>query len=222
MSLRDDLMQTAQAAAAATPPPALEAMARGQRELERLGLVDRCPKVGDPAPDFTLPNAAGMPVHLQHLRRQGPVIVTFFRGSWCPFCNLTLRALQQALPDFRALGARLVAISPQLAAHNDALAAQHHLGFDLLSDAGNVVGSRYNVVYTLPNFLRTLFVSAGADLEAYNGDGTFTLPLAATFIVASDGRIHYAFADVNPAQRAEPSDLCQVLATLARDVSPAG
>ncbi|SMB95857.1 alkyl hydroperoxide reductase/thiol specific antioxidant/Mal allergen [Hymenobacter roseosalivarius DSM 11622] len=110
--LQGELDATAQHLATVLPPATSHAIDAGIASVRQAGLAQRSRQVGQTAPDFTLPDAAGNPVALSGLRRQGPVILVFYRGNWCPYCNVQLRAYQQALPQFESYGANLIAISP--------------------------------------------------------------------------------------------------------------
>src|SRR5947207_13783736 len=111
-------------------------------------------KEGAQAPDFTLPDAYGNMVMLSQLLTQGPVVMTFYRGQWCPYCHLQLRAYQQALPLIQARGASLVAISPQTPGHSRTLAEKLELAFPLLSDLGNQVARQFGLVFTIEDAVR--------------------------------------------------------------------
>ena len=148
--------------------------------------------VGQAAPDFELPDARGGSVTLSGLRGEGPVVLVFYRGAWCPYRNLQLRAFQAALADIHAAGASLVAISPQTPDNSLTLAEQAELAFPVLSDVGNDVARSYGLVYALGAADRELHGGVGIDLTAFNGDDSWELPAAAVFVVETDGTIRYA------------------------------
>jgi peroxiredoxin len=148
--------------------------------------------VGEAAPDFELPDARGGSVTLAGMRRKGPVVLVFYRGAWCPYCNLQLRAFQASLADIHAAGASLVAISPQTPDNSLTLAEQAELAFPVLSDAGNDVARSYGLVFTLSPADRELHSGVGMDLAAFNGDDSWELPTAAVFVIDTDGTIRYA------------------------------
>lgn len=167
---------------------------------------------GQVAPDFVLPDAAGRPVSLADLRRQGPVIVSFYRGAWCPFCNLELRALQQSLPAFRAAGATLVAISPEKPDYSMPLIEREQLAFPVLSDSGNTVARQFGLVFELEGEVRRLSRDVfGVDLPAFNGDQSWTLPVPATYLIDTQGTVRYAFVDPDFRHRVEPEKLLELL-----------
>ena len=152
---------------------------RGIDALDEQNLPARAIKGGQPAPPFTLPDAFGHPVALASLLKRGPVVVLFYRGEWCPFCNIEVHAFQQALPDFEKHNATLVAISPEKPQHGQALAEKNNLTFPVLSDAGNTVARQFGLVYTqsdeLVRFSRDTFKN---DLGARTrtAPGTFPCP----------------------------------------------
>jgi peroxiredoxin len=170
--------------------------------------------VGDTAPDFALPDATSRPVALADLRQRGPVVVTFYRGGWCPYCNIQLRAYQAIVPQMAAAGARLVAISPQRPDGSLGTAEANALTFDVLSDVGNGVARRYGLVYALPEELRAALRSANKALPAINGDESWELPVPATYVVASDGRVALAHIEVDYRKRLEPDGILAALKAL--------
>src|SRR2546421_11544060 len=147
-------------------------------QLINSGAAENALKEGAQAPDFALPDARGNAVRLSHLLTQGPVIMTFYRGQWCPYCHLALRAYQQALLHMQARGASLVAISPQTPDHSRALAEKLELTFALLSDIGNQVARQFGLVFTIDEAVRAAHKQVCADLPAFNGDNSWELPMA--------------------------------------------
>ena len=207
MSLQTDLAAANAANRARIPADVLAVMDGVTVDAHPLG-------EGDAAPDFTLPDATGKPVHLADLLASGPVVLAFYRGGWCPYCTLELRALQAALPEIESAGARLVAVSPQTPDASLSTAEKDSLSFDVLSDAGGDVADRYGLRWTLPDDLRAVYGQFGLDLETANGDDTFTLPVPATYVVATDGTIRFAVADPDYTTRAEPADVVAALHAL--------
>jgi len=183
-------------------------------ELTRTFPRDKIRAVGDPAPDFTLPDAQGRPVSLSAALREGPVVVTFYRGGWCPYCNIQLRAYQEALPQIIARSARLFAISPQLPDASLTTAEKNDLEFDVLSDAGNAVARAFGLVYALPQELRDALSANGKALPGINGDDSWELPLTGTFVIGRDGRIALAWVDTDYRRRLAPEAILEALAKL--------
>lgn len=179
-------------------------------ELDQSGKVMGI-KAGDIAPNFTLENHLGDQVELYSILNEGPVVLTFYRGAWCPYCNLQLKAYQKILPEIEALGAKLIAISPQKSDDSLSFLEKNQLALNVLSDCGLSVSSKYNLVYELPEYLQNAYKSLGLDLEKLNGDGSWRLPLAATFIINRQGLICYSFIDVDYKKRMEPIDIISIL-----------
>lgn len=174
------------------------------------GIYDQAKQVGDQAPGFALINATGNSVKLSDYLAQGPVVLTWYRGGWCPYCNLTLRYLQQSLSDFQAEGAQLLALTPELPNQSLSTAEKHELDFEVLSDVGNEVARKYGIVFKLTPEVAEIYQNA-FDLHAYNGDESDELPLAATYVIDPQGVIRYAFLDAEYRNRAEPEDILAAL-----------
>lgn len=183
-------------------------------ELRARFALDKAVLTGDEAPEFSLPDARGNAVSLSGLLQRGPVIVTFYRGAWCPYCNIQLRAYQAILPQIAALGARLVAISPQLPDGSLTTAETNALTFDVLSDTGNAVARRFGLVYALPEDLREALRSNDKALPAINGDGSWELPVPATYVIGRDGRIALASIEIDYRKRLEPDAILAALTSL--------
>ncbi len=167
--------------------------------------------VGDMAPDFTLPGVKGGDVSLSALLESGPVVLSFYRGGWCPFCNLEFRALQTALPEIQALGATLIGVSPETPDTSLSTAEKHGLEFNVLSDVGNQVARRYGLIMLLYEEMRPLYREWGMDVPAANGDESYELPLPATYVIGRTGVIHAAYVNKNYTQRMEPAAIIQAL-----------
>jgi peroxiredoxin len=185
---------------------------RAVEEFRASGLAQRALKVGDRAPEFTLPDVNGKPVSSADLLQQGPLIVTFLRGRWCPFCCATVEAWQEHIAEVKAKGANLVAISPMTSKQGDFMRDQHKLMFPILSDSGNQVAAQFGVGYTVPDYQQELFKTVFVNLPFINGDESWTLPLPATFVIAANGLVTFAFADPDYTLRAEPADVFHALA----------
>ncbi|HAT2869694.1 TPA: AhpC/TSA family protein [Serratia marcescens] len=180
------------------------------------GMAERALKVGDAAPGFTLSDSENRPCSSTALLAKGPLVVSFYRGIWCPYCTLDLQALQAALPAITQYGAQLLAVSPQSAVHSRQAARDHDLTFPLLSDTGNRLAAQFGLRYRLPDALIALYQQRlGLDLAQFNQDDSWTLPLPARFVIARDGRIVYAEAHADYTQRPEPQALLSVLEMLA-------
>ncbi|MGI9004434.1 MAG: peroxiredoxin-like family protein [Pseudonocardia sp.] len=192
------------------PADVAQAGARALSELARSEVAPGLP-VGAPAPDFTLANATGRTVALSERRADGPVVVSFYRGAWCPFCNLELRALQHALPDITARGASLIAISQQTPDHSLSLADKHDLTFDVLSDLDGTVATAWKVRFPVSVDFQTGLDYFQIDLATENADGTSTLVVPATFVVDHDGVVRDRYASVDYTTRMEPRAILDTL-----------
>lgn len=204
---RDELNQ---AIASQAPPELLDGFAGAAGRLDAVDFAGRAPKVGDQAPDFGLPDHDGEAVYLSALLRRGPVVLIFYRGEWCPYCNLQLRTFQARLEELVSRGAQLVAISPQTPDHSLSMAGKNSLAFPVLSDVGAHVIDRYGLRYEVDADLRALLEAAGTDLAGHNGSGGWVLPAAATFVIGSDGEVRYARVTGDWTERAEPAEVLAV------------
>lgn len=196
------------------PAEALAVMDDATSSLAASGITDTSLAVGAAAPEFTLPGVDGGDVSLASLLERGPVVLAFYRGGWCPYCNLELRALQAALPEIEAAGGTLVAVSPQLPDNSLSTSQKLDLAFPVLSDVGNIVARKYGLVFTLPEDLRTVYDGFGIDLPAANGDQAFELPVPATFVITREGTVAWRFADPDYTRRADPIDIIAALKAL--------
>lgn len=217
--LRAQLDATAQHLATVLPADANQTIDAGIEAVEQSGVAQQTLKPGDPAPNFTLPDSKGQSVSLTELLKNGPVVLTFYRGNWCPYCNVQLRAYQQALPDFDRYGATLVAISPQTPDHTTRTANEKELQFPVLSDVGNSVARQYGLVYAVGDAVYGTLNSVGIDLETYNGDASGELPLTVTFVIGTDGLIAWADVYANFKYRSEPSAILDALDKLDNGAS---
>jgi len=182
-------------------------------QLNDSGILEQALQKGQPAIDFTLPNAVAESTSLNQLLEKGPVVLTWYRGSWCPYCNLTLRALQSHLPKFRELGANLMVLTPELPDKSLTTKEKHKLEFEVLTDRNNEIARKYGVVFKVPPEVMNYF-NQGFDLHEFNGDSSDELPLAATYIIDSQGIIQYAYLDADYRRRAEPEELVSKLQEL--------
>jgi peroxiredoxin len=174
-------------APAAPDPKAI--MAKAQDDLIKSGLAEKAVRQGQKAPDFVLPDAEGRPTRLSELLKKGPVILTFYRGGWCPFCNVQLKSYQAHLAEFRARGAELVAVSPQTPEATVSTAEKAALTFPVLSDVGNQVARRYGLVFKVSDDVVPIYKQFGIDLEKANGDASHELPMPGTYLIGRDGTV---------------------------------
>lgn len=215
MTLKQDLDAFRAQFMTKAPADVRALMKQSEDELVATGIVSRALKTGDLAPDFRLPDARGGSVQLSALLKNGPVVLSFYRGGWCPYCNLELRALQAALPQIEALGANLVAVSPQTPDNSLSTAEKNELTFAVLSDLGSSAAKSFGVAFDLAEPLRALYERFGHALPSVNGDESWTLPIPATFVIGQDRRIALHFVDVDYRNRAEPLMIVEALRDLA-------
>jgi peroxiredoxin len=187
--------------------------ADGITSVANSGVLDAALNIGDKAPNFTLKNALNEAVTLNDQLKNGPVVLTWYRGGWCPYCNITLHALQEKLPEFKNEGATLLALTPELPDNSLSTSEKNNLEFTVLSDIGNTVGKDYGVVYALTDDVAASY-NAGFGLNKVNGDTSNKLPLAATYVIDTNGIITYAFLDADYTARAEPLEILSALKQL--------
>jgi peroxiredoxin len=213
MSLKEQLAEYRAGWHKRVPPERQAIMQRHIDELRGGPLARTILKVGDRAPAIVLENAKGATIDVATLRANGPVIVTFYRGGWCPYCNLELRAYQAILPEIAAAGASLVAISPEKPDDTISTAEKNALTFEVLSDVDQKVGRSFGLVYDFTEELKTAYQGFGLDIPARNGTlGEWALPVSATYVIDLDGSIIYAYTDADYRDRADPRDVLEVLA----------
>ena len=174
----------------------------------------RALRIDDEAPDFLLQNTECQQISLYDRLNQGAVILCFYFGSWCPYCNLELRAYQELLPKILALGASVLAISPQTLDASRKTAIKNSLSFDVLSDSGCQIARDYGIVFEIPAPLKLLYTELGHALPDYNGTEDWLLPVPATFIIDRRRHIALAHIDVDYSKRYEPADAIAILLSL--------
>ena len=218
-----DALTTAQELAAARefyrgsklPAPALAVMDAATAALESAGAARNLLAPGSPAPDFILPDASARPVRPHSLLTAGPVVLVFYRGGWCPYCNLHLRGFQKLLPQFHAAGAQVVAVSPQLPDHSLSTQEKNELAFPVLSDVGLHAARAFGAAFELPGPLLELYVKFGHPLSTFNGaEGATQLPLPATFILRPDRTVAYSHGEADYTRRSEPADILRLVSRL--------
>jgi peroxiredoxin len=196
--------------AAKITPEQSAAQKRGIEEVRASLATTKKLGVGDLAPSFELPDANGKPASLKSMLAQGPVVVTFYRGGWCPYCNIQLHEYQQILPEIKAMGAQLVAISPEKPDQSLSTAEKNKLEFSVLSDAGSKAADTFGIAYELTPSIAPM----APMLKKHNAEGT-KLPLSATYVINRDGKIAYAFVNEDYRVRAEPTEILAALKSLS-------
>ncbi len=168
-------------------------------------------KVGQKAPDFTLGNAFGKNINLYSQLKNGPVVLVFYRGAWCPFCNLHLHVLKQNVENFKKYHATLIAVTPQQPDQSAKQIKEKAYPFEVLSDLDDSVMKQYGLYYQLSDELVALYKSKGLDVEQYNGKGRVALPVPGTFVIDKDGTVIGAHAEHDYKQRMEPAEIIKIL-----------
>lgn len=214
MSLQVELEELYNGFTKKVPPEIVNVMLDATRRLADTGIAQNSIKVGEKAPEFELPNVKGQSVNLQSLLEQGPVVLNFYRGGWCPYCNLELNAYNKHLGDIENLGASLVAISPQTPDNSLSTAEKNDLKFEVLSDVGNKAADQYGLVFKLDSSLHDIYTKFGLVLPKFNGDDSWEIPLPGTYVIDTDGTVKYAFANADYTKRAEPEEVIAKLEEL--------
>ena len=216
MSLLEQIQEFQKGFLEQVPEETLKIMQSGTEKLIKSGIAEKCLKEGDKIPAFTLPNPKNERVSSDIMLSKGPLVINFYRGAWCPYCNLELRAYQEVLPEILNLGAQLVAISPNLPDNSLSSIEKHSLTFEVLSDIGNKISRQFGLVFTLDALLQPLYKQFGIDIPASNGDESYELPIPATYVVNPDGIIKLAFVDADYTKRLDPNEVIETLRNLSQ------
>ncbi|MBC8130584.1 MAG: AhpC/TSA family protein [Rhizobiaceae bacterium] len=215
MTLADDLVRTADSVRSAVPAAIFHAIGRSIGDLQATGTAKRAVGVGarvDPSP--ALEHVDGSPFALADVLAGRPAVLVFYRGGWCPYCNVTLRAYAAALPEIEAAGGTIVAVTPELPENASKTADANGVGFPIAIDRGNAFSRSLGLVFALPEGLRPLYRQIGIDLAAQNGEDSHELPIPATYVLDGDGVIRWAFVEADFTQRADPTHVVRALKAL--------
>lgn len=191
-------------------------MEQATEKLRKSGIVDKAKKKGDQYIDFTLPNINGKQVSLSEKLKKGPIVLTFYRGGWCPYCNLQLKAYQDHLEAFEAAGGQLIAVSPESIDSANTTVDKNEIKYEILSDNLNKEARKYGLVFQLEEDLKKVYLEFGLDLEKNQGNNSWELPIPATYVIDQSGKIIYSFLNVDYVQRAEPKDIVEALQSLKK------
>lgn len=214
MSLQNEIQDLMVEMGKKVPADKMEKVGAFIGRLASEGVGNNARRVGEKAPDFALRGASGHTVSLTGLLAKGPVVVKFFRGEWCPFCDLELRAYQKILPEFAAKDASLIAISPQSPENNQSTVKNRSLGFEVLSDPGNTVAKAYGIVFSMNAAEQDMHKDFDVDLPAINGAANFDLPVPAIFVIDRAGGIAWEYVESNYTARVEPADVLKAVSAL--------
>lgn len=196
------------------PAEILATMAQATEDLVNSGIENRALRSGDTIPDFELPDQHGRPRRLSDYLSESRVVLNIYRGGWCPYCNMEMKALHDVLPEIEASGACLIGMAPETPDRAQTTAENHQMPIDILSDQGNRVAEQLGLVFELPESLRSIYQKIGIDVPAYNGDDSFRLPLPATYILDQSGVVLFDFVNADYTQRLEPAEIVARLAAL--------
>ncbi|WP_416296089.1 peroxiredoxin-like family protein [Paenibacillus illinoisensis] len=213
MSLTQDLAKAKQEFIANTPLEIQAEMFRQIQEQQESGIAYGRQE-GQKAKDFTLKNALGDTVNLFDELSTGPVVLTFYRGGWCPFCNTQLKSYEKILPEIEALGGQLIAVSPQSPDNTLSQQEKEALSFQVLSDTNGLVAAFYNILYDVPDYLQNIMKQVGMDLTEYNAMNSWVLPIPSTFMIDESGIIRSAYVNPDFMQRLDPEDILHELRKL--------
>lgn len=178
------------------------------------GTVERAIKKEDNMPSFNLPDQVGSMVYSDDLLKKGNIILSFYRGAWCPFCQEELRELQIYLPEFRKRNTSLVAISPQTPDNSLTMAQKIMLEYKILSDQGNNIANKFGIVFKVPDSYLIKIKTMGVDMAKFNGDSSNKLPIPATYVVDTTGKIRFSYIDPDCTKRCEPEEILKALDSL--------
>ncbi len=211
MSLTEQLEAMRAAAANRIPEEALAVMQKAAEELDAQGIGDTALSVGDRLPDVGLLGPDGADMSLSSLLAKGPLLINFYRGGWCPYCNLELKAYQDELETVRSLGGELVAISPETPDRAMTTVEKNAVTYPVLTDPQNRLAEALGIVFTLPPELARLYETFGNNLPDAHGEAGWRLPVPATYVVGADGMIVFAHVARDYRTRAEPADAIAAL-----------
>lgn len=197
-----------------TDPAIAERVGSGLERLVEAHPAGNALGVGEHAPDFALRDVRGGIVKLSEHLARGPVVLSFYRGGWCPFCSLELRAWRHCLDRVHDLGAELIAVSPEAADRARSAVEEQGFDFPVATDADQDVAAAYGLVFELPEPAREAQSLLEAPLDRCNADGTWWLPVPATYVLDTRGTIRWAWAGDDYTRRAEPADAVEALREL--------
>ena len=193
------------------PQEVLEAFGKSIKDLKTKNIEEKSIKLGAIMPDFSLPNAKNEIIHSKEILKSGKMIIAFYRGSWCPYCNLELKALQENLSKINDKKVSLVAISPQRPDNSLSIIEKHNLTFEVLTDKDNTFAKQLGIVFELQDFVLPFYNALGINLSSFNKNDDNSLPIPAVFVVNENGIIIYKFADVNYMNRIDIDELLNTL-----------
>lgn len=210
-NLQEQIQELNKNLAAQLPTEILETFGQSITDLHLQNIEKSSIEIGQTFPDFNLPNTNNETIALHTLLKKGKVIIAFFRGSWCPYCNLELKALQETLKKMANKSITILAISPQAEKHNQALRNNQQLDFELLTDQNNALAKQIGISFSLQDYVIPVYNNLGINLSDYNNNNSNELPVPAVFVVDTDGSISYKFVDSNYMNRVNIQELIEQL-----------
>lgn len=193
------------------PQDIMDVLKAAAEKLAKEEIGKNALKTGDKIPDFVLKNAVGERINSNDLLADGPLVISFYRGGWCPYCNLELQAYQEILSEIHALGGQLVAISPELPDNSLSLVEKYVLQYEVLSDLENKIARKFGLVFTVEEELRPIYKTLGVDLVTSQGNENYELPVPATYVVDTNGTIILSYVDTDYTNRLDPKEVLEVL-----------
>lgn len=193
------------------PQEILETFGKSIEDLKTRKIEENSIQIGNQMPEFSLPNALGKIINSEDILKDGKMILVFYRGSWCPYCNLELKFLQDHLSRIKNKGAALVAVSPQSPDHSLSMAEKNNIEFEVLTDADNNLAKKLGITFQLQDFVIPYYKSLGINLFDFNKNNDNVLPVPAVFIVDENRMVTYKFLDVNYMNRVDMEELIQAL-----------
>ncbi len=189
-----------------------EIMLKATDALKNISISKNALEKGDIVKNFTLKNAKGKFVSTQKLLEENDfLVINFYRGLWCPYCNLELKALQEINDELKKLNTKLVAVSPQTPDASLSTKEKNELEFEILSDTNNKVAKEYGLVFSLAQELRPIYESFGIDIVGLNQEDSYELPMPATYVINKKGEIIYSFIDEDYTKRSEPQIILDII-----------
>lgn len=193
------------------PQQVLEAFGKSIEDLQKKKIEEKSIKLGEIMPEFLLPNVKNEIINSNEILKNGKMIIAFYRGSWCPYCNLQLKTLQDYLTKIKDKKATLVAISPQSPDSSLTVVEKHNLTFEVLTDTDNLFAKQLGISFELQDFVLPYYQALGIDLMHFNKNNDNSLPVPAVFVIDQNGKIIYKFVDANYMNRIDIDELLQTL-----------
>ncbi|ANW95486.1 alkyl hydroperoxide reductase [Wenyingzhuangia fucanilytica] len=211
MSLTEQLLQKKQEGAAKIPKEIYAQMTKATQDLVDNHISAKAPKKGDTLLNFSLPNSQKETISLSNILSKGKAVISFYRGGWCPYCNLELQALNNILPQLKELNTSLVAITPETPDNSLTTSEKNNIEFDILTDFDNSYAKELNLAFELSDEIKTIYNNFNLNIEKHNGNTDYELPIPATFVVDTNGVILYAYTPEDYTTRLDPEVILEVL-----------